>query len=226
MLGATRVIRRAMLPLQPLVRKIFGIPRVLLEEMPDCPALFHTYRVFLETGHIRVPGGWIYESEFYPDYLTVGGNTFAIKRTALKYCKGVGIDIGAGHWPFPGSIPIDTEVGPGAKNKFEEIPNSSQDYVFSSHCLEHIEKWQNALDLWIAKLKPGGVLFLYLPHPSCKLWHMSNPFIAGIHKWAPDPQIIGEAILSRGLTLVDRDDGPDHFYSFFVCARKPDISLT
>ena len=204
-----------------LIRRILGDPQVLLEEMPDSPILFKQYRLMLLTGHTRVPGGWIYEGEFYPDYLTVGGNSFAIRRTAVKYCKGCGLDIGAGYWPLPGSTPIDNEVGSGAANRIEDIQNESQDYVFSSHCLEHILEWEKALDTWISKIKPGGILFLYLPHPSCKLWHMSNPFMKDVHKWVPDPQTISRAVTQRGLTIVDKDDGPDHFFSFFVCARKP-----
>jgi hypothetical protein len=96
--------------------------------------------------------------------------------------------------------------------------------VFSSHCLEHISDWDKALDAWISKVKPGSILFLYLPHPSCKLWHMSNPFMKNIHNWVPDPETVSNAITERGLTIVDRDDGPDHFFSFFVCARKPNLS--
>jgi SAM-dependent methyltransferase len=202
------------------LRKLAGDPLVLLEEMPECPALFHSYRNLAATGHKRAPGGWIYEGEFYPDYLTVGGNSFAIRRTALKYCTGEGLDIGAGYWPLPGSTPIDSEAGLGTANTIEDIPNNSQDYVFSSHCVEHILEWEKALDSWIAKVKPGGILFLYLPHPSCKLWHMSNPFMQNTHKWVPNPETISRAITERGLTIIDRDDGPDHFYSFFVCARK------
>jgi hypothetical protein len=194
--------------------------KTLLEDMPDCPALFHIYRTLIAYGHKRVPGGWIYENEFYPDYLTVGGNTFAIRRTALKYCNGTGIDIGASFWPLPGSLPIDTETGPGIANKIEDIPPNSQDYVFSSHCLEHIEHWNEALDTWISKIKDDGIIFLYLPHPSCKLWHVSNPFMSGIHAWAPAPEIIRDALLKRGLAIIDSDDGPDHFYSFYICAQK------
>jgi len=33
---------------------------------------------------------------FYPDYLTVGGGRPRIFREALKYCRGKGIDVGAG----------------------------------------------------------------------------------------------------------------------------------
>lgn len=207
--------------LRPALRRLGGDPPTALEEMPDCPALFHVYRAMIATGHERVPGGWIYEGEFYPDYLTVGGNSFAIRKKALKYCKGKGLDIGAAFWPLPGSTPIDTGQGPGTANKIENVPDGSQDYVFSSHCLEHITEWEPALDLWISRLKAGGILFLYLPHPSCKLWHMSNPFMAGIHKWVPEPETVTNALIKRELAIVEKDDGPDHFNSFFVCARKP-----
>lgn len=203
------------------LRRIIGDPKILLEEMPDCPALFHNYRNYLKTGHKKIPGGWLYEKEVYPDYLTVGGAIFAISRIALKYCKGEGLDMGASFWPLPGSTPIDTEAGLGTANKIEDIPENSQDYIFSSHCLEHIEGWQEALDTWIKKIKPGGIIFLYLPHPSCKLWHMDNPMMRGIHKWVPTPEIIGDALQKRGLEIVDKDEGPDHFVSFYFCARKP-----
>jgi len=206
--------------LKQLLRRLIGEPPILLEKMPDSPALFHIYRTLIATGHKRVPGGWIFDGEFYPDYLTVGGNTFAIRRTAMKYCKGQGLDIGAAYWPFPGSTPIDTEQGPGTANRIEDIPENSQDYVFSSHCLEHIEMWEEALDIWISKLKPQGILFLYLPHPSCKLWHISNRFMAEIHKWVPDPETIHAALIKHKLIIVDKDDGPDHFYSFYICAQK------
>ena len=214
---ATGKVRAA---LKPFLRAISGDHAILLEEMPDCPALFRSYRALLQAGHKRVPGGWIYDGEFYPDYLTVGGNTYAIRLTALKYCKGTGLDIGASHWPLPGSTPIDTESGPGIADSIDDFPAVSQDYVFSSHCLEHIENWQGTLDVWVEKLRPGGILFLYLPHPSCKLWHHSNPFMAAAHKWVPDPETTAAALMKRGMDIIDRDDGPDHFYSFFICARK------
>jgi len=203
-----------------LWRKLAGDPPELLEEMPDSPALFKIYRNLITTGHVRMAGGWVYEGAFYPDYLLVGGNTFAIRRVALKHCIGKGLDIGASYWPLPGSTPIDTELGPGVQNRIEEIPSRSQDYVFSSHCLEHISDWQGALDCWTEKLRVGGIIFLYLPHPSCKLWHMSNPQMGYTHKWVPTPAIIRDAVVARGLEIVDADDGPDHFYSFYIAARK------
>jgi hypothetical protein len=215
-----QLLLRLMKPFRPYGRRLFGSPEVLLEEMPNAPELFKHYRMLLATGHIRVFGGWMYGGNFYPDYITVGGNSLAIQRIASEYCRGKGIDIGANYWPFPGSTPIDTERGPGTANKIEDIPPSSQDYVFSSHCLEHIEEWGKALDVWTSKIKRGGHLFLYLPHPSCKLWHKSNPLMSETHKWVPEPGVIVAALRKRGFQIVDKDEGPDSFYSFFVCGRK------
>lgn len=206
--------------IKPILRRLIGDHQILLEEMPDCPALFHIYRGLIASGHKRVPGGWIYEDEFYPDYLTVGGNALAIRKTALRYCKGNGLDIGAAFWPLPGSTPIDTEQGPGTANLLADVPDGSQDYVFSSHCIEHIAEWEAALDLWISKVRVGGVLFLYLPHPQCKLWLKSNPLLKGIHLWVPTFEIISDALRKRKMAIVDKDEGPDHFYSFFICGTK------
>ena len=131
-----------------------------LETLPNAPDLFAIYRHLHEHPDLeRAPGGWNYRGEFYPDYLTVGGAGHAIFRTALKYCRGAGLDVGAGHWPLPGATPVDTQRGEGRLNAVEDFADASMDFVFSSHCLEHIEDWGAALKLWIHKLKPGGGAF-------------------------------------------------------------------
>ncbi|MBI2428141.1 MAG: methyltransferase domain-containing protein [Ignavibacteriales bacterium] len=215
-----QLIRTLLKPLAPYIRRLIGDHPVPLEQMPDSPMLFRMYRDYLLTGHSRVPGGWMYGKEYYPDYITVGGNSLAIQRVALEYCKGKGIDVGASFWPLKGATPVDIASGAGVANRIEDIPAESQNFVFSSHCLEHIAEWETAIDEWIGKLKKGGTLFLYLPHPECKLWHRSNPLMADLHAWTPTPAIIAKALTKRNMKIVARDDGPDHFFSFYVCARK------
>ena len=198
---------------------MIGDPETLLEEMPDSPDLFRSYRALIATGHKRVSGGWEYNNRFYPDYLTMGGAVFGAFRVAEKYCKGKGLDIGASYWPFPGATAIDTAYGPG-KTALSDIPEGSQDYVFSSHTLEHIAQWQKALESWVGKLRKGGTLFLYLPHPECWLWRKENPFMARHHAWVPAPEIVKKALTNMGCTIMAFDDDPDVMQSFFVCGRK------
>ncbi len=191
-----------------------------LENLPDAPDLFHAYRHWLSFPSVqRQPGGWEFEGRFYPDYLFVGGASFAIHRTAGRYCTGAGIDIGAGLWPLPGAVAVDLDRGPGAGRNLEEFPSHSQDFVFSSHCLEHIEAWEEALRSWIGKLKSGGRLFLYLPHPSCAIWRPGSPFVGDGHKWAPTPRIVQDALQRLGGRIIAADDGPDAMESFFACAE-------
>ena len=48
------------------------------------------------------------------------------------------------------------------------------DYIFSSHCLEHVEDWVRTLDYWSSRLVTGGILFLYLPHNDQEYWRPWN----------------------------------------------------
>jgi hypothetical protein len=192
-----------------------------LETLPDSPDLFRVYRTWLaQPGVSRKPGGWEYKGKFYPDYLTVGGACHAIFGQALQYCRGEGIDIGAGLWPLPGAVPVDIWRGPGAATNIEDIPADSQDFVFSSHCLEHNSDWEDKLRDWISKLKHAGIVFLYLPHPDCGIWEVGSPFVGGDHKWTPTPDVIKAAIERNHCKVIARDDGPDAMYSFWLCAQK------
>ncbi len=192
-----------------------------LETLPLSPDLFRQYRRLLDCGQVkREPGGWCFEGKFYPDYLTMGGASHAIFPIALRFCRGRGIDVGAGFWPLPGATAVDSERGPGLSHRLTDFPDHTLDYVFSSHCLEHIEDWRGALSGWIAKIKPGGMIFLYLPHPDCAIWRPGSPFVGDNHKWAPDPETVKRALRDMDCEIVDSDDGPDAMYSFFVCACK------
>jgi SAM-dependent methyltransferase len=192
-----------------------------LELMPNAPILFGAYRHLAAHPDLeRRSGGWVYQGRFYPDYLTEGGASGAILREALKFCRGRGVDVGAGFWPLPSAIPLDRERGAGAGRSISEFPDESLDYAFSSHCLEHIQDWREALEEWAGKVRPGGTLFLYLPHPDCGIWHPGSPFVGNGHKWSPTPEVIKEAVGDLGFRVIASDDGPDVMQSFYVCASK------
>jgi len=110
----------------------------------------------------------------YPKHQEIGnGAQFAIPY-AKYYCKGIGYDIGCmkKEWSFPNSIPIDLDF-PDEYHALN-LPQKDVDYIFSSHCLEHIHEWVDVLEYWHNVLKIGGVLFLYLPHYNQEYWRPWN----------------------------------------------------
>ena len=152
----------------------------------------------------------------YPDYLKVGAAIEAVRPLAEKYCKGRGVDVGAGRWP----LAIAREVENCADENAYRIrePDESLDFVFSSHTLEHLEHPWDAIHEWIRVLKPGGVLFLYLPHPACEMW---RPERLRFHKWSPDPVSLEKKLISEfGLQILYVSYLPDAYFSFVVIARK------
>ena len=75
-------------------------------------------------------------------------------------------------WSFPGSRPIDLSFDDPWDA--DNLPEGNVDYIFSSHCLEHVPHWVNTMDYWYDRLKKGGVLFIYLPDYSQKYWRPWN----------------------------------------------------
>ena len=115
-----------------------------------------------------------YNGKKYPKFQSMGfASQFAIPF-AKYFCEGVGYDIGCmkKEWSFPNSIAIDKSFNDGY-DAFN-LPLKNVDYIYSSHCLEHIENWVDALEYWYDVLKIGGVLFLYLPHYNQEYWRPWN----------------------------------------------------
>ena len=129
--------------------------------------------------------------EEYPIYETEGNAAQFIAPFALKWCVGTGYDIGCSklEWALPGAIPVDVSINDDyhANN----LPYKDVDYIFSSHCLEHIDDWVTTLIYWNTVLRQGGVMFLYLPHFSQKYW---RPWNNRKHIHALDADIISSMI--------------------------------
>lgn len=115
-----------------------------------------------------------YKGDSYPSFQATGNAARFILPFAQEYCKGIGYDIGycKEEWKLPDAIGIDIADGKGFHAN--ALPEGQVDYIFSSHCLEHVENWVDTLELWLQHIKPGGVLFLYLPHVSQKYWRPWN----------------------------------------------------
>ena len=81
-----------------------------------------------------------------------------------SFLRGKGIDIGCGPDPIsPEAYPFDTHCG-DANHILDFLPPGEKyDFVFSSHCLEHMFDPSSALVDWWSLVKPGGAMILTVP---------------------------------------------------------------
>ena len=125
-----------------------------------------------------------FKEHTYPYFQALGNASQFSIPYAKHYCKGIGYDIGfcKEEWKFPGAIGIDLSLDNGYHA--DNLPEEQVDYIYSSHCLEHVDNWVNTLELWLTKLNTNGILFLYLPdfsQVSSKVLNCSGLF----NTWQP-----------------------------------------
>lgn len=86
-----------------------------------------------------------------------------------KYMSGKGLDIGfAGYTDGAESI-LDTATGvdvnyPNYNGRDLPFANDSQSYVYSSHCLEHIQDYKQVIQEWFRVTEIGGHIITVVPH--------------------------------------------------------------
>jgi len=155
--------------------------------------------------------------QLIPKFVNSNFSSRFIFPFALEVCKGTGYDIGSGsiEWSLPGSIPIDPLID--SKYNDLNLPDGEVDYIFSSHCLEHVDSWVNTLRYWNTKLKSGGVLFLYLPTYDKVSW---RPWINWAHKHILSPSIIKDFLIHEGCYRNIFVSERDLLYSFSVMCEK------
>jgi SAM-dependent methyltransferase len=156
-----------------------------------------------------------FKDKVYPKFQSEG---FAAKFAfpyAQQVCKGVGFDVGCGseEWALPGAIAIDPKLKDTGDAM--NLPLTNVDYIFSSHCLEHLDNWVDVLDYWSKVIVPGGVLFLYLPDFSQEYW---RPWNNRKHKNIFTPEFI-EAYMKEKYTNIFKS-GVDLNSSFMIYGER------
>lgn len=154
-----------------------------------------------------------YRGALYPDALRRGNAMRFIEPMARLFCTGRGLDIGAGAWPLPGAIPVELRDGGNALG----LPPGRYDYVFSSHCLEHLVNPVQALEHWKERLRVGGALFLYLPHPDMVYWRPQH-CRKHLHTWRPAEMV--ELLRDLGFVDVIHSER-DLYWSFAAVGFAP-----
>lgn len=98
-------------------------------------------------------------------------NTWKIKQRNgffRSYMGGQGLDIGyAGYDDSPVILPtalgIDLDY-PGYDGKILPFEDGQFDYIYSSHCLEHVDNEIDTITEWFRVIKTHGHLVLVVPH--------------------------------------------------------------
>lgn len=158
-----------------------------------------------------------YRGKTYPEYLRHGNAMQFVLPFAQYYCRGKGLDVGAGKWPLPGAKPVDS----GKTENATKLPKGPWDFIFSSHCLEHLINPVAALEHWRQRLRGGGVLFLYLPHPDMEYWRPEN---CRKHLHLFWPQDMAARLQRLGFVNVLQGER-DLMWSFTTVAWKPRFVL-
>lgn len=157
-----------------------------------------------------------YKGKTYPAFQAKGhAAQFAIPF-AKHVCIGDGYDIGCmkREWSFPGATPIDISFDD--EWHATNLPRSGVDYIFSSHCLEHIDDWVITMDYWFDTIKKTGTLFLYLPHYEQEYW---KPWNNRKHRNMFSPQIIEDYMNDKGYHNIFVSD-IDLNHSFMAIGEK------
>lgn len=107
-----------------------------------------------------------------------GNESAKVRFDIVEFTRGKGLDLGCGpNKAFPHFVGVDSgkdtelfglDIQPDVQvddaGHLPMFDDASQDFVFSSHLLEHIEDYAAALKEWWRVIRPGGYLVLYLPH--------------------------------------------------------------
>jgi hypothetical protein len=86
-----------------------------------------------------------------------------------KYMTGTGLDVGFSGYGkgvvpiLPGATGVDLDF-PGYDGRTLPFPDNSQDYIFTSHVLEHIPDYRHVLRDWHRVIKTGGHVVINVPH--------------------------------------------------------------
>lgn len=157
----------------------------------------------------------------YPKFQSEGFAAKFAMPFAQQVCKGVGFDIGCNRreWMYRDANGIEAmPIDPAICDAYDAftLPDIKVDYIFSSHCLEHVPDWVRAIDIWHKHLHPGGVLFLYLPDYSQTYW---RPWHNRKHLHILSPTVLRDYLTDRGWKNIFVS-GMDLNNSFMVMAEN------
>jgi SAM-dependent methyltransferase len=99
-----------------------------------------------------------------------------------RILSGNGIDIGSGNDPVVPNVRI-FDLEQGDANYITRYVSEQFDFVYSSHCLEHMQDAKAAIREWWQLVRPGGYLFIIVPDEDLYEQGVFPSYFSRDHKW-------------------------------------------
>lgn len=147
--------------------------------------------------------------------------------------QGQGIDIGCGNDPIFEDV-RRFDIGDGDANKITKYVKEKFDYVFSSHCLEHMENPKKALKEWWDLLKYNGYMYIIVPDedlyeqgnwPSSNVDHRTTFTISKKNSWSPVSYNILDLIKKLPHAKILKIEQQDMGYDYSLVGKNIDQTL-
>jgi SAM-dependent methyltransferase len=149
-----------------------------------------------------------------------GGTTLSVRRrihSGQPYFRGHGIDVGGGHdtiAQYAELLGFETcknwDRPDGDAQLLGSVADDQFDFLFSSHCLEHMVDPAVALQNWVRVVKSGGYIVIAIPDEELyEHLHWPSRYNAD-HKWSftmyqPKPRLPKSInVLSLVASIADR----------------------
>ena len=155
--------------------------------------------------------------------------TSKIRQTVWPWVKtGVGLDVGCGpDKVHPECAGLDAVSLPGViQGSAEKLPfeDAKFDWLFSAHCLEHLDHPEQAIAEMVRVLKPDGTLVLYLPYKDWydkvypNTWHKHqfrpSDILPMVRKHWPDMWVVTEELRGKPRKNDEQE------YSFLLILKR------
>lgn len=108
-------------------------------------------------------------------------NSLSLEEKSL-YLSGKGIDIGCGNNPVTENC-LAFDIEQGDANHILDYVTDQFDYVWSSHCLEHMQDPNQCILDWWKLVKPGGYMILVVPDEDLYEQGVFPSRFNNDHKW-------------------------------------------
>lgn len=162
----------------------------------------------------------------YPAFQASGNAARFAKPFFDEFCKGNnGLEVGCNRkeWAFNPDSDLADPAFNGIDGLALPVPDGYYDWIANSHVIEHLPNVITAIEHWHSKIKPQGILFMYIPNMDRQSYWQPNYNRKHIHYLTPAiMRVYFTNMVNDGLFTKFFISDTDLNSSFVVVAEKGD----